>query len=79
MTKIYKGHKLIGTGHIGRIDDTKHLGYHKVFHQRPTCEFYDDCNVSKIGKRDCQDFANCQVYKYFKRYGLVLKLTENKN
>ena len=55
------GKHFIGTGH---------LGYHKVFHTEPNCEYYEHCNVRKIREHDCRDFERCQTWKYFERYGI---------
>lgn len=32
------------------------------------CEYFENCNVSKISGRNCADYEKCQTYKYYQRY-----------
>jgi len=33
------------------------------------CEYFENCNVTKISGRDCADYKNCQTYKFYQKYG----------
>lgn len=32
------------------------------------CEYFENCNVTKISGRNCADYENCQTYKFYQRY-----------
>jgi len=32
------------------------------------CEYFEKCNVAKITGRNCEDYENCQTYKFYQRY-----------
>ena len=33
------------------------------------CEYYHNCHVSQVENRDCINYDNCQIRRFYKRYG----------
>jgi len=34
------------------------------------CDYFEECLIAKASGRDCADYDNCQIRKFYDRYGL---------